>query len=331
MPLDLGAKGTCQIGGNVATNAGGLRLLQVVTPDGKIVNLGQPLRKDNTGFDLKQLFIGSEGTLGIITKVSILTPAAVLRLPSYTHVQKAFAHAKADLTEILSAYEFWDSECSDLVLSHMEGTRPLLPTSPDSFYVLIETSGSNETHDSEKLMGFLDKVMGDGIVDEGTLADAVAQKSAMWRFRESIGEACGKDAGGGNLKYDLSVPVTQLYDVVYDLRKRFKDLGLDERYGKAVGFGHMGDGNLHLNVTGTKWDEEVVKAGSRFISAEHGLGVMKAPYVGYSKSKDAIAMMKDLKKFIKSAYNANIANEVFFKIISLSEIIAKIRIIRSRV
>ncbi|KAI8834323.1 hypothetical protein BC829DRAFT_426345 [Chytridium lagenaria] len=255
MPLDLGAKGTCQIGGNVATNAGGLRLLrygslhgtvlslEVVTPDGKIVNLGQPLRKDNTGFDLKQLFIGSEGTLGIITKVSILTRrsssinavnfkpfqyTAVLRLPSYTH-----------------------------------GTRPLLPTSPDSFYVLIETSGSNETHDSEKLMGFLDKVMGDGIVDEGTLADSVAQKAAMWRFRESIGEACGEGCWGWEFK--------------------------------AVGFGHMGDGNLHLNVTGTKWDDEVVKAVEPFvyewvekrrgsISAEHGLG------------KDAIAMMKDLKK-----------------------------------
>ncbi|KAJ3213222.1 hypothetical protein HDU67_003161 [Dinochytrium kinnereticum] len=327
MPLDLGAKGTCQIGGNVATNAGGLRLLrygslhgtvlsvEVVMPDGKIVNLGQPLRKDNTGFDLKQLFIGSEGTLGVITKVSILTPrksssvnVAVLRLPSYANVQRAFLKAKTDLSEILSAYEFWDSDCSDLVLSKIDGMRPLLSSPPSSphFYVLLETSGSNESHDAEKVMAFLDGVMEDGIVEDGALAETVTQRSAMWSFRESIPEACARDGEGGNLKYDLSVPVPALYDVVTSLRERFEQIGLGGRFGRVVGFGHMGDGNLHLNVTGTRWNPDVLKAVEPFvyewveanrgsISAEHGLGVMKAPYIGYSKSKDAIAMMQQLK------------------------------------
>ncbi|KAJ3114766.1 hypothetical protein HDU96_001709 [Phlyctochytrium bullatum] len=329
MPLawiyeDLGAKGTCQIGGNVATNAGGLRLLrygslhgtvlalEVVLADGRIVNLGQPLRKDNTGYDLKQLFIGSEGTLGLITKVSILVPqrskstnVAVLRLPDYQSIQTAFVRAKKELGEILSAFEFWDAECSRLVLTHIQGARPLLPEAPESdpsrppFYVLLETSGSNEQHDSEKLLAFLDGVMEDGVVEDGALAEAVAQRAAMWAFRESIPEACAKDGKGGNLKYDLSVPVPVLYDAVTDLKKRFKELGVEEKV----------DGNLHLNITSTAWDPEVHKAVEPFvyewvernsgsISAEHGLGVMKAPYIGYSKSEDAIRMMKDLKQLL---------------------------------
>ncbi|KAJ3097176.1 hypothetical protein HDU97_005095 [Phlyctochytrium planicorne] len=328
MPLDLGAKGTCQIGGNVATNAGGLRLLrygslhgtvlslEVVLPDGRIVNLGQPLRKDNTGFDLKQLFIGSEGSLGIITKVSILTPrrsssvnVAVLRVSSYNAVQKVFLKAKSELSEILSAFEFWDSDCSQLVLAYIDGARPLLtsPPSDPHFYVLLETSGSNDAHDSEKVMEFLNNVLEDGTVEDGALAENVSQRSAFWSFRESIPEACARDGKGGNLKYDLSVPVPVLYDVVVDLRERLKKLGVADRMGRVVGFGHMGDGNLHLNITGTGWDADVAKGVEPFvyewteknhgsISAEHGLGVMKAPYIGYSKSREAVGMMKELKR-----------------------------------
>ena len=157
MPLDLGAKGTCQIGGNVATNAGGLRLLrygslhgtilslQVVLANGKILEMGKPLRKDNTGYDLKQLFIGSEGTLGIITGVSILaapapkaTNVAVLGIDSFEQLQKAFILAKQNLGEIMSAFEFFDRSSLDLVVKHIDHMRePFETQSP--FYVLIET------------------------------------------------------------------------------------------------------------------------------------------------------------------------------------------------
>lgn len=170
-PLDLGAKGSCHIGGNVATNAGGLRLLrygslhgsvlglEVVLPDGRIWNGLRTLRKDNTGYDLKQLFIGSEGTLGVITGVSIMCPrrptsmnVAVFSVPSYEAVQEVFGEAKSYLGEILSAFEFWDKQAYSVVRQHHEqhlgGDRKVFEQEGD-FYCLIETGGSNAEHDEE--------------------------------------------------------------------------------------------------------------------------------------------------------------------------------------
>lgn len=165
-PLDLGAKGSCHIGGNVATNAGGLRLLrygslhgnvlgiEAVLPDGTIVDDLSKLRKNNTGYDLKQLFIGSEGTIGIITAVSILCPqrpkatnVAFFGLESFEKVQRAFREAKSQLSEILSAFELMDSPSQNLVYQVTGNKPPLEHEFP--FYCLIETSGSNKEHDDE--------------------------------------------------------------------------------------------------------------------------------------------------------------------------------------
>ncbi|KAJ3280090.1 hypothetical protein HK104_000909 [Borealophlyctis nickersoniae] len=327
MPLDLGAKGSCQIGGNVAANAGGLRLLrygslhgtvlsmEVVSADGTVLELGKPLRKDNTGLDLKQLFIGSEGTLGVITAVSILTPrrskavnVAMLGVPSFEAVQETFKRAKEELQEILSAFEFFDRASFNLVKRHVQGARdPFDAQTP--FYVLIETSGSNKDHDDEKLAAFLEAVISDGVVEDGALAQDTTQASAFWSMREGIPEACAKE--GGNYKYDLSVPVPELYRVVETMREHLASKGLYAENGSGsvkniVGFGHMGDGNLHLNITTTGWSKELDKAIEPFvyevvqkhsgsISAEHGLGLMKAPYLGYSKSPEFIAVMKRVK------------------------------------
>ncbi|KAJ3036647.1 hypothetical protein HDV00_002471 [Rhizophlyctis rosea] len=327
MPLDLGAKGSCQIGGNVATNAGGLRLLrygslhgtvlslEVVLPDGSIMELGKPLRKDNTGYDLKQLFIGSEGTLGIITSVSILTPrrskavnVALLGVESFESVQETFKRAKGELSEILSAFEFFDRQSFKLVKRHVQGAREPFDTQTP-FYVLIETSGSNKDHDDEKLASFLESVIGDEIVADGVLAQDSNQATAFWNMREGIAESCAKE--GGNYKYDLSVPVPQLYSIVEAMREKLGSAGLfkEDESGPVtniIGFGHMGDGNLHLNITSTGYTDELDKAIEPFvyelvaensgsISAEHGLGLMKAPYLGYSKSSEMIAVMKRVK------------------------------------
>ncbi|KAJ3183186.1 hypothetical protein HDU85_002212 [Gaertneriomyces sp. JEL0708] len=329
MPLDLGAKGSCQIGGNVATNAGGLRLLrygslhgtvlsmEVVLPDGRIVELGQPLRKDNTGFDLKQLFIGSEGTLGIITSVSILTPrrsnavnVAMLGVPTFEGVQQVFKQAKTELNEILSAFEFFDNTCLQLVKKHIPNVREPFSTETP-FYVVLETSGSNKDHDDEKLAIFLDKVMSEGTVEDGALAQDSVQAASIWNIRESITESLAKE--GGNYKYDLSVPVPKLYEIVDRMQDRLAAAGLFAKDGSAtedvkhvVGFGHMGDGNLHLNLTTTGWSStidqalepylyEIVKEYGGSISAEHGLGLMKAPYLEYSKSKEFIDLMRSVK------------------------------------
>jgi len=325
-PLDLGAKGSCHIGGNVATNAGGLRLLrygslhgsvlgvEAVLPDGTVVNDLSKLRKNNTGYDLKQLFIGAEGTIGIITGVSIICPqrskainVAFFGLESYEKVQKAFQEAKGQLSEILSAFELMDNGSQGLVQSMSNSKRPLENEHP--FYCLIETSGSNSEHDNEKLEAFLEHVMENEIVADGVVAQDETQVKSLWHWREGISEASGHF--GGVYKYDVSIPLAELYDLVTDARARITEAGLlgdsdDFPVVDVVGYGHMGDSNLHLNVAVRRYDKKVEKIlepwvfewiqkreGS--ISAEHGLGLAKKNFIGYSRSETMIGLMKQIK------------------------------------
>ena len=325
-PLDLGAKGSCQIGGNVATNAGGLRLLrygslhgnvlgiEAVLPDGTVINDLSKLRKNNTGYDLKQLFIGGEGTIGIITGVSVVCPqrskavnVAFFGLPSYEHVQRAFRAAKGQLSEILSAFELMDAKSQDLVHEVTGKTRPLEEQHP--FYCLIETSGSNPDHDYEKLETFLEHVMSEEIVSDGVLAQDETQKQSLWSWREGIPECLGH--WGGVYKYDLSIPISELYSIVEDIRGRMSSadlIGEGDKYPVlgVVGYGHMGDSNLHLNVATRRYDKQVEKQLEPYvyewiekrngsISAEHGLGLAKKAFIGYSRDKTMIRLMNQLK------------------------------------
>eukprot|EP00741_Cyanophora_paradoxa_P016537 tig00020927_g15967.t1 len=317
MPLDLGAKGSCQIGGNVATNAGGLRLvrygslhgtvlgLQVVMADGTIVDNLSTLRKDNTGIHLNHLFIGSEGVLGVITAVSIVTPrkpastqVAFLACESFDKVCDAFIAARKELGEIVSAIEYLDRPSMELVLKHLDGTRDPLP-SPQPFYLLIEVSGSNGGHDEEKLSAFLERAMEAGLVVDGNVAQDLTQVKAFWKLREGISESLSKS--GAVYKYDISLPVREMWPMVEDMKKRLGSKA------NVVSFGHLGDGNLHLNMWTPKFEKEVLELIEPFvyewtasrrgsISAEHGLGVMKASHIGYSKSKEAVALMQSLKR-----------------------------------
>ncbi|CDK28856.1 unnamed protein product [Kuraishia capsulata CBS 1993] len=332
-PLDLGAKGSCQIGGNVATNAGGLRLLrygslhgsvlgiEAVLPDGTVFDSMHSLRKDNTGYDLKQLFIGSEGTLGIITGVSVLCPArpkavnvAFLGVESYEAVQDTFSKAKRELSEILSAFEFMDRESQVVNKKFLKAPHPLAEGSDEipeyPFYILIETSGSNKEHDDAKLEQFLETSMEDGTILDGTVSQDEAQTRTLWAWREGISEA--SQIEGGVYKYDVSLPLSKLYDLVIAARERLREanlIGETDEYPVVdpVGYGHVGDGNLHLNVCVRRYTKEVEKVLEPFIyewisqhhgsiSAEHGLGFQKKNYVHYSKSDVEIAMMKDLKR-----------------------------------
>ena len=325
-PLDLGAKGSCQIGGNVATNAGGLRLLrygslhgnvlgiEAVLPDGTILDDLSRLRKNNTGYDIKQLFIGGEGTIGIITGVSVLCPqrskagnVAFFGLGSFEKVQKAYCAAKTHLSEILSAFELMDGQSQDLVHTVTGKKRPLEGQHP--FYCLIETSGSNSDHDSEKLEQFLETVMGEEIVSDGVLAQDETQIQSLWSWREGIPECLGH--WGGVYKYDLSIPLQELYQLVEDTRKRLTSAGLvgiDEKHPvvAVVGYGHMGDSNLHLNIATRRFDKDVERNLEPFvyewiakhkgsISAEHGLGLAKKAFIGHSRSETMIRLMKQIK------------------------------------
>ncbi|KAI2612244.1 D-lactate dehydrogenase 2 mitochondrial precursor [Hypoxylon fragiforme] len=325
-PLDLGAKGSCHIGGNVSTNAGGLRLLrygslhgtvlgiEAVLPDGTILEDLSRLRKNNTGYDLKQLFIGAEGTVGIITAVSIHCPqrskainVAFLGVESYEKLQLAFREAKTQLGEILSAFELMDSRSQDIFHKVKGNKRPLEGEYP--FYCLIETSGSNSEHDSEKLEKFLEDVMTKELVTDGVVAQDETQLRSLWAQREGITETIGH--WGGVYKYDVSIPIKDMYQLVDDVRTRLDEAGLIGETDEfpvvdVVGYGHMGDSNLHLNIAVRRYEKVVEnvlepyvyewishKDGS--ISAEHGLGLAKKKYIGYSRGDTTITMMKQIK------------------------------------
>ncbi|KAF2232398.1 hypothetical protein EV356DRAFT_252040 [Viridothelium virens] len=325
-PLDLGAKGSCQIGGNVATNAGGLRLLrygslhgnvlgiEAVLPNGTIVDDLSKLRKNNTGYDIKQLFIGGEGTIGIITGVSIQcaqrSPAinvAYFGLDSFEKVQTAFREAKGHLSEILSAFELMDGRSQNLVTKASGRKLPLEGEHP--FHCLVETSGSNSDHDNEKLEAFLEHVMGEEIVSDGVVAQDQTQVLDLWGCREGIPECLGH--WGGVYKYDLSIPINELYALVEETREKLTSAGLvgdSEQYPivDVVGYGHMGDSNLHLNVPVRRYEKEVenqlepfvfewVSKRNGSISAEHGLGIAKKPFIRYSRSPTIIELMRQIK------------------------------------
>lgn len=330
IPLDLGAKGSCQIGGNVATNAGGSRFLrygslrgsvlglEAVLADGRIMDTLTSLKKDNTGYDLKQLHIGGEGTLGVITKVAIACPiksssinTAVVKVNTFDDVRKLMLLTKKRLGEILSAYEFMDCESVAMATSRLSHvTNPLEHGDGEkSCYVLIETAGSDSDHDREKLDRFVEEAFESGLAIDGVVAESEAQADALWELRESLPEAVAKAGqGGSTLKYDVSLPLSDFYGIVEDARVRVG--------GKAevVGWGHIGDGNLHLNIAiadaadvddvkalTEPWVYEWVANKRGSISAEHGLGQMKAGALGYSKSDVAV----DTMRLVKNALDPN--------------------------
>lgn len=282
--------------------------LEAVLANGTVLDMLGTLRKDNTGYDLKHLFIGSEGSLGIVTKVSILTPPklssvnlAFLACKDYTSCQKLLSAAKTKLGEILSAFEFLDINAMDLVLKHLDGLRDPLPSSKHNFYILIETTGSTESHDKEKLEAFLLQSIESGLLTDGVLAQDINQASAFWRIREGIPEALMK--AGAVYKYDLSLPPEKMYDLVEEMR------GCLGAEANVVAYGHLGDGNLHLNISTRQYDDSILTKIEPFvyewtskhrgsISAEHGLGLMKANKIHYSKSLETVQLMADIKKLL---------------------------------
>eukprot|EP00755_Sulcionema_specki_P018284 Sspe_Gene.66523::Locus_39292_Transcript_1_1_Confidence_1.000_Length_1655::g.66523::m.66523/K18204/D2HGDH; D-2-hydroxyglutarate dehydrogenase len=318
IPLDLAAKGSCCIGGNVATNAGGIRFmrygslhqnvlgLRAVLASGEVVDLRNSLPKDNTGFDLRQLFIGSEGTLGVITDVVLQVPVisrssqvALLGFDSFSAVLKAVQRARAELGEIVSALEFADDACVEMALGHTKNPHPL-GDDRAPFYLLIETMGAVEEHDMAKLESFLEGAMAEEATC-GTVAQDLKQTRDLWAVRENITVSFRENAKY-TLKFDISVPPAYFYKVVEDTRDHLDSIS--QGACKVVGFGHIGDGNVHLNVLTDHpnmmqhldpWLYEWLKERGGSISAEHGIGVMKRSALGYSKSPEAIELMRRIK------------------------------------
>ncbi len=312
-PLSLAAEGSCQIGGNLSTNAGGVNVLrygsardqvlglEVVLPDGRVWNGMRALRKDNTGYDLKQLFLGAEGTLGVIT-------GAVLRLypkPSATAtawIAAASPHAavellgelRARLGDRISAFELVSRNCLEAVLKHVPGSRDPLGE-PHPWYVLAEFGDS-----SAGLRERVEEALGSR---EAAIAQSVEQGRALWRIRESIPEA-----QFSNVKHDISVPVSKIAEFVARAGAALaKAFGTIEVYC----FGHVGDGNLHYNVgdqallarreaVNAVVYEAVADLGGS-ISAEHGLGQLKREAIRTQKDPIELELMRALKKALDPA------------------------------
>jgi FAD/FMN-containing dehydrogenase len=303
-PLALGAQGSCCIGGNVSTNAGGINVLrygmtrelvlgmEVVLPDGTIFNGLSTLRKDNRGIDLKQLFIGAEGTLGVITAVSIkLMPfpdqvaTALLGLNSLEDAIKLYRRARRECCDLMSAFEFMPPLAFVLA-------REAIPDLPMPFagdypaYVLMEISGSGLVDIADLMERFLGGVMEDGLVIDGVIAASQAQARNLWLFREGMNE--GQAKRGRHMRTDISVPLYRLADFVRDAEQAVSEALPDCI---SVSYGHVGDGNVHLNVlppSGSSPDEaaamiykakavvnRVLDGYNGSISAEHGIGRLK--------------------------------------------------------
>lgn len=318
MPLDLGAKGSCHIGGNVSANAGGLRLLrygnlhgsvmglEAVKADGEIVDLLSTLKKDNTGYHLKHLFIGSEGSLGMVTKVSIHCPPkpsavnlAFLGVTTFEDVLSTYCRAKKELGEILSSFELIDAKSLEVVTHHLKLESPI-PEFP--FYILIETHGSNQNHDEEKLNNFLQSAMDKNVVKDGVTTNDSTKMKNIWGLRERITEGLIYD--GYVFKYDFSIPIREFYNIVHAVRNKIGD-----KVVRVSGYGHIGDSNIHLNISVKEYSPEIHKEIEPFVyeyvsklkgsvSAEHGIGFRKPKYLHYSKSNTAISIMKQMKQLM---------------------------------
>lgn len=303
-PLALGAQGSCRIGGNVSTNAGGINVLrygmmrelvlglEVVLPDGSVFDGLSSLRKDNRGIDLKQLFIGAEGTLGIITAVAVkLMPmpdqvaTALLGLNTLDDVIALYRRARRDCCDLLSAFEFMPPLAFTLAREAMPDLA--MPMSGDyPAYALLEISGSGLVDVSDLMERFLERVMGDGLAVDGVVATSRTQSRNLWLFREGMNE--GQAKRGPHLRTDVSVPLSRLADFVRDAERAVYD-ALPEWV--CVSYGHVGDGNVHLNVLppgglprseidariyrAKKIINEVLDSYQGSISAEHGIGRLK--------------------------------------------------------
>lgn len=318
-PVDFASKGSSQVGGNIATNAGGVRVIRygltrqwvlgltVVTMQGEVLQLNGALEKNNTGVDLRQLFIGSEGILGVITEATLkLTrlPEKVdvflFALDSLQGVLALFEEARRGPFTVM-AYEFFTDACTRRLAMHRSVRPPFERTY--SHYVLLEVEAARDI--DAWLSGLFEK----GLVKDGTLAADESQRKALWTLREGISESLS--ATGLPHKNDIALPISRLRA----FSDGFEKLLVEKYPGwELCVFGHIGDGNLHVNIMKPdalskeqflsrvhEVDEdmfELVKAHAGSISAEHGIGLLKRDWLGYSRTPVEIELMKQFKKVL---------------------------------
>ena len=330
-PLSLGAEGSCTVGGNLATNAGGIAVLrfgnmrelalglEVVLPDGRIWNGLRGLRKDNTGYDLRDLFSGSEGTLGVIT-------GAVLKLFSQPHARatawvgcdslaqlaELLARTRARCGDRLVAFEMMSAASLALVLQHVTDTRAPL-AQPARYNALIELADTEDLGLQSMLEELLGQAMEDALVSDAMLCTNGTQAAALWKIREGISQA--QVRAGKVIKHDIALPISAIAEFVDQAERAIAACGLQA---EIINFGHLGDGNLHFNVMIplTSSYEEVKQATLQLnrlvhdlvtekqgsISAEHGVGQLRRDELRHYKSP----LEMELMLRIKQAFDPNL-------------------------
>ena len=321
-PLSIASEGSATIGGNVSTNAGGVHVLhygntrdlvlgvEAVLADGRVLDMLRTLRKDNTGYDLKQLFIGAEGTLGIVTAVALkLFPQPAERVTALIAVRdpqaavNLLSYLQAATGGAMSAFELMPRLGLEFVLAHIPQTAdPLAKPSP--WYVLAEASGGTNSHVEDALESALSS---SGLVTDAVIAQSDTQRAALWKLREGMSEA--QKPEGGSIKHDVSVPINSIPAFLKEGIAAVEKLAPGVR---PVPFGHLGDGNIHFNFTVPKngdnaaflarWNEiqdtvhDIVNRYHGSISAEHGLGIMKVHEIERYKSAAELDVMRALKR-----------------------------------
>ncbi|WP_372423186.1 FAD-binding oxidoreductase [Salinarimonas chemoclinalis] len=324
-PLSLASEGTCQIGGNLATNAGGTGVLrygnardlvlglEVVLADGRIWNGMKGLRKDNTGYDLKHLFIGSEGTLGVITAAVLkLYPKPKAKVTAFLGCEgphaalKVFERLREEAGDQLTAFEYIPRFGLELVLKHADGVvKPL--EGDHAAYALVELSSPRADAD---LSGVIETVLGaaieEGLVEDATIGASEAQNAALWKLREMLSEVQGRE--GGSIKHDVSVPVSRVADFIVEASAAC-EAAMDGI--RVCAFGHFGDGNIHFNLSQPvgmekaaylgEWERfnrivhDIVHAYDGSIAAEHGVGLIKRDELKLYKEPVALETMRAIK------------------------------------
>ncbi len=324
-PLSLAAEGSCQLGGNLSTNAGGVQVLrygntreltlglEVVLPSGEVWDGLRALRKDNTGYDLKHVFIGAGGTLGIITAAVLKlfpkprsTATAWLAIASPALAVRLLAELQAQFGATLTACELVSEQALDLVRKHLPGAHPSVSASP--WHLLIELSGSSdEAALREALTSFLAAALDQRMLGDALLAQSIEQARCLWALRENIGEA--QKIEGLSIKHDVSLPISRLPEFV---ERADRALLLAYPEIRIVTFGHIGDGNLHYNQSTSAAGEnaaflaaqpevnrivhDLVHELGGSISAEHGIGQLKRVELLRYKSPVEIEMMRAIKR-----------------------------------
>jgi FAD/FMN-containing dehydrogenase len=322
-PLSIGSEGTCTIGGNVSTNAGGVAViaygnardlvtgLEVVLADGRVVHALSKLRKDNTGYDLKNLFIGAEGTLGIVTAISLkLFPnprarsTAIVGVASPENALLLLRLARARLGAGVTSFELISRPAIALAFKHLAGRDPLASVSP--WYALIEATSQNDDRLEESVLALLEAGVEQGLIEDASLAQSARQRADFWNLRENLAGAQSRE--GVSIKHDVSVPVSAVPAFLREATPAVESFVPGSR---VIAFGHLGDGNIHFNVMQPPGADRqryldlwrpmnaivhaiVARYGGSY-SAEHGIGQLKRDLLAAAKDPAALSLMRQIK------------------------------------